>query len=133
MQEIAIQPVGLQPLQRTLACGDGAAPRCVARQHFRDQENLVALPGDRIRDHQLGIAIHLGGVDVVHAEIDATAQACDRGRAFAVVDVPGALPDHGHLRAVLPEFLFSHDCLRRATLPAVIARLDRAIQYSRDA
>ena len=34
VQEIAIEMVGLQPLQRTLAGGDGAAPRGIARQHF---------------------------------------------------------------------------------------------------
>jgi hypothetical protein len=133
VQEIAIEPVGLQPLQRTLTCGDGAAPRSVARQHFRHQENLVALSGDRVRNHQFGIAIHLGGVDVGHAEIDATAQACHRALAIAVVDVPGALPDHRHLRTVLTEFLLSQDYLRRRIFPAVIARLDRATQYSRGA
>jgi hypothetical protein len=37
------------------------------------------------------------------------------------------------LRAVFSEFLLSQDCLRRSLLPAVIARLDRATQYSRDA
>jgi hypothetical protein len=35
------------------------------------------------------------------------------------------------LRAVPAEFLFSQDYLRRRILPAVIARLDRATQYSR--
>jgi hypothetical protein len=48
-----------------------------------------------------------------HAEIDATAQACDRALAIAVVDVPGALPDHGHLRTVLAEFLLSQDYVSR--------------------
>src|SRR5438445_13793062 len=117
MQEIAIEPIGVQPLQRALARGDGAAPRCVARQYFRHKENLVALPGDRVSDHQLGIAIHLGGVDVDHAEIDATAQRGDRGLAIAMVDVLGALPDHGHLRTALAEFFLSHDDLAETGSP----------------
>src|SRR6266481_4570023 len=122
MQEIAIEPVGLQPLQRALARGDSAAPGCVARQYFRDQENLVALSGDRVSDHQFGIAIHLGGIDVGHAEIDATAQRGDRGLVIALVDVPGALPDHGHLRTALAEFLLSQDDLQPLAGPDVIAR-----------
>ena len=71
MQQIAIEIIGLQALQRTLAGGDGAAARGVARQHFRDQEQAVALSRDRVRYHELRIAIHLGGVDMGHAEIDA--------------------------------------------------------------
>ena len=42
VQQVAIEPVGLQPRQRPLAGGDGAAPRRVARQHLRNQEHLVA-------------------------------------------------------------------------------------------
>ena len=34
MQQIAVEMIGLQPLQRPLAGGDGAAPRGVARQHL---------------------------------------------------------------------------------------------------
>jgi len=78
VQQIAIEPVGFQPLQRALAGGDGAAARGVARQHFRNQEDLVAPSGDRFRDHQFGVAIHFGGVDMGHAEIDAAPQRGDR-------------------------------------------------------
>src|SRR5260370_30693543 len=111
MQQIAIEPVGFQPRQRTLARRYGAAPRGVARQNFRDQKDVVAAPGDRFGDHQLGIAIHLGGVDAGHAEIDATAQRGDRASAISAVDIPGALPDHGHVGTVLAEFLLSQDFL----------------------
>jgi putative transcriptional regulator len=52
----------------------GAATRCVARQHLGDEIKVVALAArDRIRDHELGIAIHFSGIDVGHAELDATA------------------------------------------------------------
>ena len=104
MQQIAIETIGLQPLQRSLAGGDGAAPRGVARQHLRDQEKPVALARDRIRDHELRIAIHLGGIDMGHAEIDATPQRRDRSLAVAAIEIPGALPDHGYVRAVCAEF-----------------------------
>src|SRR5882672_705747 len=50
MQQVAIEPICLQPLERTLAGGDGAAPRGVARQNLRDQKNIVALSGDRLGD-----------------------------------------------------------------------------------
>src|SRR5438552_14737642 len=103
-------------------------PRRVARQYFRHKENLVALPGDRVSDHQLGIAIHLGGVDVDHAEIDATAQRGDRGLAIAMVDVPGALPDHGHLRTALAEFFLSHDYLAETGSPRRSRSPQRRIQ-----
>ena len=57
-------------------------------------EELVARASDRIGDHQLGVAIHLGSVDMGHAELDTAAQGGDRGLAIAAVEIPGALPDH---------------------------------------
>ena len=56
----------------------------------------------------LGIAIHFGGIDMGHAEIDAAAQGCDRAVAIAAVDIPGALPDHGHLRTAAAELPRPH-------------------------
>src|SRR4029079_13008217 len=109
MQEIAVEPVGLQPLERALAGGDGAAPRSIARQHFRDQKNLVALARDGVGDDQLGIAIHFGGVDVCHAELDAAAKRCNRALAVAAIEIPGALPDHGNVRAALAALFVIHD------------------------
>ena len=104
--------IGLQPLQRALAGGDGAAPRGVARQHLGDQEEFFARqPRDRIRDHELGVAIHLGGVDVGHAGFDAPAQRGDGGLAVTAVEIPGALPDHGNLQAVVTEFSLFQDHL----------------------
>jgi hypothetical protein len=43
---------------------------------FADQEHLVAAAGDRLAHHFLGaaLAVHLGGVDQRHAEVQAQAQ-----------------------------------------------------------
>src|SRR6202171_5419497 len=103
MQQIAIEPVGLEALHRTLAGGNGAAPRGIAGQDLRHQKDFVASSCNGVRDDRLRIAIHLGGVDMGHAEIDAAAQRGDRAFAIAAVDVPGALPDHTHWRTVLAE------------------------------
>jgi len=35
----------------------------------------------------------------------------DGGLAVAAVEIPGALPDHGYIRAVVAEFLLFHDHL----------------------
>jgi hypothetical protein len=45
------------------------------RQHLGDEEHLVAAAGDGLYDDLLGgaVAVHLGGIDVVHAEIEAAA------------------------------------------------------------
>ena len=104
MQKIAIEPIGVQPLQRALASRDRAAPRGVARQHLRNQENVIAPAGDGVGDDQLGIAIHLRGVDMGHAEIEATPQRGDCALAIAAVDIPGALPDDGDRRTAWPEW-----------------------------
>jgi len=75
------------------------------------QKDIVAPPGDRLGNHQFGIAVHLGGIDVGHSEIDATAQRGDRALAIPMVDIPGALPDHGHGRTTAAEFLLPQDYL----------------------
>jgi hypothetical protein len=45
---------------------------------------------------------------VRHAEIDTTATCCDRSGAVAMIDIPGALPDYGYLRAVRTELMMFH-------------------------
>ncbi len=104
--------IGLQPLQRALAGSDGAAPRGVARQHLGDEEEFFARQvGDGVRDHELSVAIHLGGVDMRHAGFDAPAQRGDGGLAVAAIEIPGALPDHGYGRAMRAEFFLFQDHL----------------------
>jgi len=60
----------------------------------RDEEHLVAPSGDRHPDDLLGPAVHLGRVDVGHAEVEPQAQGGDRGVAIHTVDLPRALADH---------------------------------------
>ena len=99
VQEVAVEPVGLQPLERPLAGGDRSVARGVLRQHLGDEEDLVAPPGDRLADDLLGRAraVELGGVDVGHAEVEAAAERADDRGALAPLDVPGALADDRHV------------------------------------
>ena len=41
----------------------------VAGHDLGDEEDLVAPPSDGLAGHSLGVAVHLGGVDVGHAEV----------------------------------------------------------------
>src|ERR1700758_1683877 len=128
VQQITIEPVGFQPLQRTLAGRNSAAPRRVAGQDFRDQENLVAPPGEGFGDHQFRIAIHLGGIDVGHAEIDTPPQRRDRVLAIPLVDIPGALPDHGYIWTVAAEFFLLQDSLTTKPQDSVYYRHSGAMR-----
>ena len=111
VQQIAIEVVGAETLQRTLARLDGAPLRSIAWQHLGNQEHFVAPALDGIGHDQFGVVIHLGGVDMGHAEVEAVTQRCGGGGAIAAVDVPGALPDHGDVGTVA-EFLLPHARLR---------------------
>ena len=111
VQQIAIEVVGAETLQRTLARLDGAPLRSVAWQHLGNQEHVVAPALDGIGHDQFGVVIHLGSVDMGHAKVEAVTQRRRRGGAIAAVDVPGALPDDGDVGAVA-EFLLPHARLR---------------------
>ena len=65
-----------EPLEAGFAGGDGAAPAGVVGQHLGDDEGLLAAAGDGLAHHFLGAAaaVHLGGVDQRHAEIEAEAE-----------------------------------------------------------
>src|SRR5690606_3128902 len=96
VQQIAVQPVGLQPFQRLLAGADRAGARGILRQYLGDEEQSVPLGRrERLGDDALGPAgaVHLGGVDMGHAGGDAGAQGRDGRAAVAVLDVPAALAD----------------------------------------
>ena len=54
VQEVAVQPVGLEARERPLAGRDRPAPRGILREDLGDQEDLVASPGDRLGDKILG-------------------------------------------------------------------------------
>src|SRR4051812_50079115 len=93
--------IRLQPLQRTLAGRDRALARSIARQHLRDEEQAVAPSRDRIRNDELGIAIHLGGGAMGHALVDAALKRRNRTLAVAAVEIPGAPPHYGNPRAAV--------------------------------
>jgi len=99
MHKVTIEAVGVQPLERPFARGNRSIARGVVRQHLGDEENLIAPPGDRRADQFLGCArtVHLRGVDMGHAEIEALAQRGDRRRRIRLLDIPGALADDGHI------------------------------------
>src|ERR1044072_7581079 len=88
VQEIAVEALDAEALHAPLARGDRAAPRGVRGQLLADEEDVVAAAADGFADEllDLAVAIHLGRVDVVHAEVEATLKEGGRGRAHRVVD-----------------------------------------------
>src|SRR6201995_562141 len=100
-------------------------PRGVARQHLGDEEQFVASTRDGVRDDGFGVAVHLGGVDMGHAALDAALERRDRLFAVAAVEIPGALPDHGDVGTVLAEWFMLHDDLR-AIVQGSVARVSEA-------
>jgi hypothetical protein len=74
VQQIEVEVIGLEPLQAGLTGLLDAAARGVLRIDFADQEDLVAQARERVTQQSLGraVAVHLGGVDQAHAELDAS-------------------------------------------------------------
>src|SRR6476469_54370 len=112
MQEVAIQPIGPQPLQRSLACRDRPSARGILRHHLRDEKDTVAAPGNRFADDVLGLPVILRGIDVSHAELNAVAQRGDRRRAICAVYVPSALADDADLATCATEAAMFHAALK---------------------
>ena len=79
MQEIEIEMIGVEPFQAPLAGGHHALARGVVRIDLAHQKHLGALTRDRLGHHffRAALAIHLGGVDQRHAEVDAEPQRVD--------------------------------------------------------
>jgi len=72
MQQIQVNDLDAKTLEAALACFWQFRARRVVRIHFGDNENAVALTLNRI-GHDLfraAFAVHLGGIDQSHAEID---------------------------------------------------------------
>jgi hypothetical protein len=69
MQEVTIQPVRPEALQRTLAGCYRPAPQSVAGHDFGDQENLIASPVDCLAYDILGDTVKLRSVNVSHAKL----------------------------------------------------------------
>src|ERR1700761_9484319 len=99
VQQVAIQPVGLEVAERSLASDLRPQPGGILLQHLGDQKYLIAPAHDGVADEFLGGAgaIHLRGVDVIHSEINASSQGGDRGGSVAFLDVPRALADDADL------------------------------------
>jgi len=104
VQQIEVDMIGAQPLQAARAGRRHAGARGVVRIHLADHEGPVALAGDRLRHHLLGaaVAVHLGGVDQRHAQVEAEAQrgGLVLGAALALTHPPGALADGRYRGAV---------------------------------
>jgi hypothetical protein len=68
-------------------------------KNLGDNEHFVASSSNSFGDDLLSGArsIHLGGVDMRHAEIEAPAQCGDRRAALGGFDMPGPLTDRGYL------------------------------------
>src|SRR5579872_3135701 len=100
MEQVKVDAIGAKPLQAALAGGGNASPRCVRRQNLADNENSVALPGDRLTDQFLGaaVAVHFGGVDQSYAEINAAFEGGDGFRLMsaALAHHPGAQAERRH-------------------------------------
>ena len=69
VQQIHVEPVGLQPPKARLARGNRAAPGRVLRHHLADEEDLAAAIGQRFGDELLSraVAVHLRRIDHRHA------------------------------------------------------------------
>src|SRR3989454_140863 len=92
VEQVAVEPVRPQPLQRLLARAHGARAAGVGGDYLGDDEDFVAPPFDGLGDHLLG-AVQLGGVDVREPELDPGAQGLDRFRA---AQPPRTLADDGY-------------------------------------
>ena len=79
MQQIKIETVDTQSLQATLASRHGAPPAGVVRINLADQKDLIATPPNRLANQPFGsaVAVHLGGIDQVHAQFDTALQGGD--------------------------------------------------------
>jgi len=114
VQQVAVESIGLESRQRALAGRDRSRARRILRKHLGDEEDLVAAPADRLR-HQLfggAGAVHLGGIDVRQAEVEAASQRGERGGPAILLDVPGPLPDDGDVQcgAAEPSPVHARQC-----------------------
>jgi hypothetical protein len=81
-------------------------------KNLGDNEHFVASSSNSFGDDLLSGArsIHLGGVDMRHAEIEAPAQCGDRRAALGGFDMPGPLTDRGYLALGGTERMPLHTC-----------------------
>lgn len=101
--KVEVEAVGVEPVERSFKRPAHARRRGVRGKHFRDEEDVVAPPGDRLSDQLLARAgaVHLGRVDHAQAEVEAAADRGDLRVALAAIlaQVPGADAD-GDVREI---------------------------------
>src|SRR4051812_16287926 len=90
VQQIAIEVVGTEPPQAPLARDHRTAPGGVLGQDLRDEEDLVAPPLHRLRDHLLhgAAAVHLRRIDVAEPEIEPAPERRDRLASRVLLHLP---------------------------------------------
>src|SRR3954469_24108803 len=97
MQQIEVEPIGFQALEAALAGFDDPLPAGVPGIDLADKEDLVAATCNRLPGDLLGaaFAVHFGGVNQRHAEIEAMSEALDFDIGLAVIlpHLPGAKPE----------------------------------------
>ena len=86
--------IGLEPGEASLAGGNDTALAGVVRIDLAYQKHFVAAPGDRFADDSLrpAFAVHFGGIDERHAEIEPLAQGRDFPHTItrALAHAPGS-------------------------------------------
>ena len=99
VQQIEIDPIGVQPFQTARAGRRNSGAGGIARIHLTDNENPVPPPLHHLGHHLFGAAlgVHLGGVDQRHAEIETQTQRSHLARrlGLALAHVPGAQTQGG--------------------------------------
>ena len=104
VQEIEIEAIGAEPFETALAGRDRAFSAGVVRIHLADYKQAVAPAGDRSRHDFLraAVAVHLGGVDERHPEVEPERQRGRFGRRARLVLAhgPGAEAERRHGRSI---------------------------------
>src|SRR5215475_11014468 len=81
------------------------------REHLGYQKDLIPSAGYRPPDQFLRLTrpIHLGAIDMRHAEVEAALERSDRSGRVRLLDIPGALADDCDFAAARPELSFLHE------------------------
>ena len=104
------------------------------RKDLGDQEHLIASASNRFGNDFLrgSRSIHLGRVDMGHAEIEAAAQRGDRRAPLGGFDMPGSLANRGYLALDGTERMALHGCPSRFIAEPLFSRaLLRALRLAR--
>src|SRR5262249_12112847 len=100
MQKIKVEPIGLEAPQGALAGSNGASARGIMRIDLADEIDAIARAGNRVANDLFGatLAVHFGGVDQAHAELEPELQRLELGGALALAlaHAPGAEAEHGN-------------------------------------